>query len=302
MYSVYQQLRSLLLGAEADEQREDPNVNGTPTQPSPAGKKQSRYFTGVVTGLGQHSGMIDHQVFFELESVIGGQKPRVGSSVHVSAEREHAHAGWRARRVEVTSEWQPEAASRKQVLIGYISRLSPTLGVVDCSTEEVTFSPYESVVSGYKAHVNDWVQVSVLHQDGESVVCEVRPLRERSLVGTVTMVSTGFGLIDSNVYFTFSSCVSGYRARVGDDVNVVCVEYRHPKSTWRAVRMEPLSKSPLPTTPPSLTHTHPRLLEDKGGVRVTDSGDFGSLEIGEEKKLTIVVRYGYLKVATTEGH
>ena len=242
MFNLYQQLRSMVLGAPEEP---DDSIKSAPTQPpsrlssGPVREKQERYFTGTVTGLSNNSGMIDHQVFFEIDCVIGGRKPVVGSTVHVHAVREHPQAGWQARRVEVTSRWQPETESRIQVLIGYIAQLSPTHGVVDCSTEEVVFSTRDSIARGYRPHVNDWVQVALLHQDGQTEVNDLRPLREKSVTGSVTSVSSGFGVIEGEVYFTFSACARGYYPRVGDGVRVVCVEHRHHKNAWRAIHVEP---------------------------------------------------------------
>lgn len=80
-----------------------------------------------------------------------------------------------------------------------------------------------------------------MHQDEETVINEIQPLRSRTLTGTVNSVSHGFGTVDSDIYFTFSSCCHGYRPRRGDIVSVECVEYKHQKSNWRAFKVEPVS-------------------------------------------------------------
>ena len=248
MLNLYQQLRSALFGdGEQHDSSKSPPSPRPPPRPSAAvtRKKEERFFTGVVSSMNQSSGMIDHLVFFELGAVMGGLTPEVGSTVHVSAEREHSQAGWRATRVEVTvSKWQSDAGSSKRVLIGYISKTSPTKCIVDCSTEEVTFSPQEVSTISYHPHVKDWVQLTILQQDGQSLVNDVQPLREKTLTTSVTSVSQGFGMIGEDIYFTFSACVRGYCPRVGEEVRVVCVEYQHPKSNWRATHVEPVSSQP----------------------------------------------------------
>lgn len=242
MFTVYQQLRSLVFGEEEDKGEDS---NKSPPEKTRKAEKQERYFTGEVTSVNHTSGMIDRRVFFELGNVIGGQTPVVGSTVHVHAIREHSQAGWQAARVEVTSKWQPETRSEKQVLIGYVARMSPTRGIIDCSTEEIVFSPEAGVCpNGYKPFVNDRVYVGLLHQDGERVVSEVMPLREKSVTGVVSSVLQGYGTIEEDIYFTFYSCVRGYRPRMGDSVRVVCVEYRHQKSNWRATSVEPTALQP----------------------------------------------------------
>ena len=245
MFAVYQHLRSLVFGEEEKEGGNSNEVPLPPPKPPIKSEKQKRYFTGVVTSVNDTSGMIDQRVFFEVDSVIGGQKPAVGATVHVCATREHSQAGWRATQVEVTSQWQPEGRSEQEVLVGYVAQLSPTRGLIDCNTEEITFSPESGVCANrYKPFVNDWVSVSLLYQDGERVVNEVRPLREKEITGSVSSVLQGYGTIEEDVYFHFFSCARGYRPRVGDSVRVVCVEYRHQKSNWRALSVEPASAPP----------------------------------------------------------
>ena len=244
MLNLYQQLRSVVFG---DEERRDSSKS--PPTPSPAApvtrKREERFFNGVVSSMNQSSGMIDHLVFFELGAVMGGLTPEVGSTVHVSAEREHSQAGWRATRVEVTSaKWQPDTNSRTQVLIGYVSKMSLTRCIVDCSTEEVAFSPQEVSSASYRPHVKDWVQLTILHQDGQTLVNDVQPLREKTLTACVSSVGQGFGTIGDDIYFAFSSCVRGYQPRVGEEVRVVCVECQHPRSNWRATHVEPVAGQP----------------------------------------------------------
>ena len=243
MFAVYQHLRSLVFGGEEDAEA---NSNEVPlTKPPIKSEMQKRYFTGVVTSVNDTSGMIDCRVFFEMDTVIGGQRPAVGATVHVCATREHSQAGWRATKVEVTSQWQPEGRSEKEVLIGFVAQLSSTRGVIDCGTEEVVFSPGSGVCADeYKPFVNDRVSVSLLYQDGERMVNEVRPLREKSMTASVSSVLQGYGTIEEDIYFSFFSCARGYRPRVGDSVRVVCVEYQHQKSNWRALSVEPMLTRP----------------------------------------------------------
>ena len=207
-------------------------------------KIEQRFFSGVVTCMREDSGMIDHRVFFELDAVIGGAKPAEGSPVHVHAVRKHAHAGWQAKRVEVTSRWRPDSTTSRQVLVGFVATLSQTLGTVDCSTDEVPFSPQEALADGYRPHVNDWVQVCLLSQDDETVVSEVRPLREKTVTDAVTSLSQWSGLLGADVYFTFSACGAGYRPVVGEVVKATCVEYKHPRSCWRATHVEAVGERP----------------------------------------------------------
>ena len=82
-------------------------------------------------------------------------------------------------------------------------------------------------------------QVELLHQDGTTVVNDIKPLRERSLTGTISRFSNGNGTIDDDIYFTASSCCRGYRPAVGDSVCVVCVECMYQRHNWRAYSIKP---------------------------------------------------------------
>ena len=167
MDGLYSYFRSVVLGSPNDHQERYGHTERRPEQtykPIVNLKKQHRYFTGIVTSLNKESGtgMIDKNVFFEFDAVIGGLRPAVGVSVHVSASREHVHAGWRAERVEITSKWQPESKSEVEVVMGFVCRMSGGVGLIDCATQEMMFSTEEVVsYNGYRPHINDWVKVRV---------------------------------------------------------------------------------------------------------------------------------------------
>lgn len=261
MLGLYQRLRSLVVGEAEEEEDGSSSKISIPASPAaidPEREREERFFNGVVTSVREDSGMIDHRVFFALDAVIGGARPVEGCAVRVHAVRQHARAGWRAERVEVTSPWRPDSVASRRVRVGFVAALSATLGTVDCGADEIAFSPRECLADGYRPHVNDWVQVCLLceHDDGgesetTTTVTDVRPLREKTVVDAVTSLSQGFGLIGGDVYFTLSACVRGYRpAAVGERVAAHCVEYRHPRSSWRAVRVEPAGAQP----PRSVVH------------------------------------------------
>ena len=79
----------------------------------------------------------------------------------------------------------------------------------------------------------------MLHQDGTTVVNDIKPLRERIQIGIISRFSNGNGTVDNDIYFTLSSCCRGYRPAVGDSVSVTCVENVHQKHNWRAYNVKP---------------------------------------------------------------
>lgn len=65
-------------------------------------------------------------------------------------------------RVEITSEWKPEMASKEEVLVGYVSGVGGGRGVAFCEDQEVSFpSDMYGSLSSYRPHVNDWIKVGV---------------------------------------------------------------------------------------------------------------------------------------------
>ena len=126
-------------------------------------EEQRRYFTGTVTSLNEDGGMIDNHVYFDLDSVIGGKEPFVGGAAHVTATRPHVHAGWRATRVDLLTEWHPEEGSEIEIVVGVVSGWSHTRCVVESRSGEVTFAPNEyRPASGYRPHIGDSIEVQKL--------------------------------------------------------------------------------------------------------------------------------------------
>ena len=68
------------------------------------------------------------------------------------------------RRVEVTSQWNPDEASKEEILVGFVSGVGGGRGVAYCDDQEVSF-PCDmfGMGSGYRPHVNDWVKVGVAY-------------------------------------------------------------------------------------------------------------------------------------------
>lgn len=122
--------------------------------------EQRRYFTGTVTSLNDDGGMIDNHVYFDLDCIIGAREPVVGGAAHVTATRSHVHAGWRAIRVDLLTEWRPEEKSEVELVVGVVSGWSHTKCVVVSGELEVTFAPNECrPISGYRPHVGDCIEV-----------------------------------------------------------------------------------------------------------------------------------------------
>lgn len=198
---------------------------------------------GKVTRLYDGAGVIEDDVYFTFDKVIGGARPEVGTEVHVEATREKETTGWKATRVQVMSEWKLDGAkssSSVETFIGTITNISTDFGVVD---DDIIFE-ISSVRFGYVPFQGDWVKLDLDRaKDGTAEVRGVMPLREKNLTGAVTYVSSGFGYIDGEVFFSWGTCVRGYKPRQGDAVNVTAIESNQGKAVWRAIRVEPQRNS-----------------------------------------------------------
>ena len=61
-----------------------------------------REFEGQVTHLFDKHGLIDNEVYFSLEHVVGGVRPSLHDKVSVVATQHHAGGGWHASQVKST--------------------------------------------------------------------------------------------------------------------------------------------------------------------------------------------------------
>ena len=201
---------------------------------------------GKVTRLYDGSGVIEGDVYFTFDCVIGGIRPEVGTEVHVEASRESETAGWKATRVQVMKEWSLDdaesSASSAETFIGTITNIDHESGVVD---NEITFK-LSCVRFGYAPYQGDWVKLDLKRsRAGTAEVRGVMPLREKNFTGRVTYVSSGFGYIDEEVFYTCGVCPRGFRPCRGDVVKVTAIESQQRKAVWRAIKVEPKMATPM---------------------------------------------------------
>lgn len=201
---------------------------------------------GKVTRLYDGSGVIEGDVYFTFDCVIGGVRPEIGTEVLVEATRNSETAGWKATRVQVMKEWKLDDAknhsSSAETFIGMITSIDQESGVVD---NDVTFK-LSCVRFGYAPHQGDWVKLDLeKSRDGTADVRGVMPLREKNFTGTVNYVYSGFGYIDEDVFFTCGVCPRGYRPCRGDAVKVTAIESQQRKALWRAIKVEPKRANPV---------------------------------------------------------
>ena len=197
-----------------------------------------KVFFGRVTKLYDESGVVDDEVYFTFDKVIGGVRPTQDSEVQVEASRVSIHDGWRADRVEImATDWDDLGdEGTEEVLIGEITDINEKYLVVSHDTH----CPITSLAFAYIPAKGDWVRAQVIRDRG--VVCEVKvvtALREKSVTGTVTSVGRGHGYINTDIFYSFGVCRTNYVPRKGHTVRVTAIESNQGNCKWRAVKVEP---------------------------------------------------------------
>ena len=197
-----------------------------------------KVFFGKVTKLYDNSGLIDDEVYFDFDKVIGGERPSLNSEVQVEATRVSTCDGWRADHVHfMTTDWDDLGDKGiEEVLIGDITDMNEKDFVISYDTH----CPMASLAFGYAPCTGDWVRAEVLRDRG--LVCNVKvvkPLREKSLTGIVTSIGYGHGYINTDIFFSFGVCRTNYVPRKGHTVRVTAIESNQGNCKWRALKVEP---------------------------------------------------------------
>lgn len=193
---------------------------------------------GKVTRLYDGAGVIDDEVYFTFDVVVGSSRLEIGSEVHFETARENANSGWKATRVRRFKEWGTfQDNGVIENAIGFTTAIKGDILELD---NGMNFNLSALKHQPYSPCKGDWVKVELERFTDDSLeIRGVKPLREKTLSGKVNSVFPGYGYINEEVYFTFGACVRGYRPCRGDDVQVTAVESTQGKCKWRAVHVEP---------------------------------------------------------------
>lgn len=220
---------------------------------------QMTIFTGKITQLFCEHGLIDGEVYFSAESVIGSNPLHVGDTVNVVARQQNKEGGWMAESVSlVVSSWEDDDLTSEAVTgeVGKVTELKEEEGIIN---KNIIFTIGECV-EGYLPHVGDWVSVELDTTDSDTSgaqeekedftthlkeplfnASKVAPLRTWSFEGCVSASLPDHGYIDEEVFFRLDACLNGYRPRKWDRVKVIAIESQQGKCSWRAVTISPLS-------------------------------------------------------------
>ncbi|XP_067091219.1 RNA helicase Mov10l1 [Osmerus mordax] len=264
-----------------------------------AAMEEIRHLRGsVVSQLCLDYGMIDDAVYFTSKEVLGGVPLRVGDRVNGIAVRDGSHGGWRALRVEKSADaWEDgggasleKDCSKLHPLIGTVTSLDRDGGFIN----QTTFFPRHALCEGFEPMKGDWVQAQyfISPTQWSTQASVVSPLRYRRLDQVhVSSVFGSSGVVEDSVFFSLDSVMlpANYRPSPGDLVSLVVVESSQSFYCWRALCMAPSEHSvnALSLEPEAEIKN---LLEDKGGLEVTNNTHFGALMLGETRELVFWIQ------------
>lgn len=250
--------RYLLGGDDDDDKGEN---EGAPKVGSlgktPASEEETKQVQGAVTDLHPGYCLVDGQIFVSYDLFEGGNKPKVGSRVTVFARRKHETGGWRAERVYVSPlmerDWEEEIeGATAEDVVTKETVVTKIIRIIDgeVTTEDGTQFPLTDILSDYVPYKGDWITLTVEKSsiDCHTRVYDVKTLRRKEFEGTINAVMTGFGYVDSEIYYTYGVLSPGYKPRKGDKVIGEAIESSQGKATWRAVYMAP-AKTSTPVMP-----------------------------------------------------
>ncbi|XP_003444057.2 RNA helicase Mov10l1 isoform X2 [Oreochromis niloticus] len=265
-----------------------------------SGREDIRHLRGrVITQLCLDYGMIDDAIYFTSGEVLGGVPLKEGDLVNCIAVRDGSEGGWKALRVEKSADaWEDGG---KTSLEADIMQLRPLVGIVTSFDgdggyiNQTTYFPSHSLWEGYEPMKGDWVQAKYFINPNQwtTQAHSVVPLRYCRLDQVrVTSIYGRSGVVDDSVFFSLDSLLlpARYEPSVGHLVNLVMVESSQSLYSWRALCMAPFSQSANLSATPLREAELKSILEDKGGLNVTDYGQFGELMTGETRELVLWIQ------------
>uniref|UniRef100_A0A8C4HGL1 RNA helicase n=1 Tax=Dicentrarchus labrax TaxID=13489 RepID=A0A8C4HGL1_DICLA len=243
--------------------------------------------------------MIDDAVYFTSGEVLGGVPLKEGDLVNCIAVRDGAQGGWKAVRVEKSADaWEDggrtslEADSMQlRPLIGTVTSFDGDGGYIN----QTTYFPRCSLWEGYEPMKGDWVQAKYFINPTQwtTQAHSVAPLRYCRLDQVhVSSVYGKNGVVEDSVFFSLDSLLlpADYQPLPGHLVNLVMVESSQSFYCWRALCMAPCHQSVNVSAKPLPLAKLTSILENKGGLDVTDYGQFGDLMIGEKRELVLWIQ------------
>ncbi|XP_044049108.1 RNA helicase Mov10l1 [Siniperca chuatsi] len=255
--------------------------------------------SSVVTQLCLDYGMIDDAIYFTSGEVLGGMPLKEGDLVNCIAVRDSAQGGWKAVRVEKSADaWEDGGSTSLEAdnmqlrpLVGTVTSFDGDGGYIN----QTTYFPRYSLWEGYQPMKGDWVQAKYFINPTQwtTQAHSVAPLRYSRLDRVcVTSMYGKNGVVEDSVFFSLDSLLlpAHYQPLPGHLVNLVMVESSQSLYCWRALCMAPCLQSVNFSATALPEAELQSILENKGGLDVTDYGQFGDLMIGEQQELVLWIQ------------
>ncbi|XP_070828887.1 RNA helicase Mov10l1 [Chaetodon trifascialis] len=275
-------------------------VDGEDVFSGAPGMEDIRHLRGsAVTQLCLDYGMIDDAVYFTSGQVLGGIQLKEGDLVNCIAVRDGDQGGWKAVRVEKSADsWEDEGRTcleadsvQLRPLIGKVTSFDGDGGYIN----QNTYFTRDSLWEGFEPMAGDWVQAQYFVNPTQwtTQAHSVVPLRFCRLDQVhVTSMCGNNGVVGDSVFFSLDSLLlpAHYQPLPGHLVNLVMVESSQSLFCWRALCMAPCNQSVNVSATPVPETNLQSIFENKGGLDVTDYGQFGDVMIGEKRELVFWIQ------------
>ncbi|KAM5170154.1 RNA helicase Mov10l1 [Mantella aurantiaca] len=256
------------------------------------------YLEGVVTRFCRDYGMIDDQIYFTSDDVVGHEPLSVGQKVSVAYEDDKTSGGWKAIKVQcISDKWEVDTSTNSnpldldiKVLIGSVTSCNQDGGDIN----NTTYFSMSNACEGFIPYKGDWVRAEYFINPStlNSEACSIKPLRcKRVDKVTITAFYGSTGVIDNSIFFTMDSLIlpEGYKPHRKDLVNAVVVESSQSCYVWRALCVAPTNRNGMSTSDEDDADSQhaAALMMNKGGLEISRLTHFGVIKQGQRKSLQI---------------
>ena len=215
---------------------------------------KTRQFDGKITHVFSSHGLIDNEVYFSFDDVIGSNKPSLGDNVGVVAVQEYSEGGWHANQVTLALSWDDsedddfdedndsDDCQQPAEVVGKVTRFKDAIGYIN---DNIYFDLSDCDHEDYVPATGDWVKTVVTYGDEDKAdirAKKLEPLRVTETEGVVTAFQGDHGYIDGEVFFTPEACCDGFVPRKWDPVSYKALESVQGRCTWRAISIQPSTR------------------------------------------------------------
>lgn len=187
-------------------------------------EQERREFEGTVTHVYDSHGLVDNEVYFCFDQIIGGDKPCVNDQVIVRAVRHHANGGWHAELVTIVTTWEdseddPDEVLRPPELVGVVTHSNGDTGYVN---NDIYFDLKECAHDDFVPYKGDWVKISISYSGDDRIerkVTKIEPVRIKETEGVISAARTDHGYIDGEVFYIADALHIGFSPQKWDAVH-----------------------------------------------------------------------------------